>query len=56
MTANEEPPQLTPQMALMKEDRKMSIDDFEIIKNIGRGSFGTVSLVKKKKTIIKLMP
>jgi len=46
-TTNEDP-QTTPQMALMKEDRKMSIDDFEIIKNIGRGSFGTVSLVKKK--------
>jgi len=55
MSSTNEDPQTTPQMALMKEDRKMSIDDFEIIKNIGRGSFGTVSLVKKKITV-KLMP
>ena len=33
---------------LTSESEKVSVDDFEICKVIGRGSFGKVYMVKKK--------
>lgn len=33
---------------LLNKDKKISLHDFELIKVIGRGSFGKVYLVKKK--------
>ena len=34
----------------MEEDKKLSIDDFTLLKVVGKGSYGTVMLAKRKET------